>query len=66
MAKTRPMSPEEAEYEATREERDRWMFAQANRNWARIKAREAFHASPDPTRRFRVFGYEVAIRRVRS
>ena len=38
--KRRALSPEELEWEATREERTRYLYGRLNRTWAEVKARE--------------------------
>ena len=40
MAKKKPMSPERAEWEATRAERERYLYGRANDMWRETKARE--------------------------
>ena len=42
MAKKEPeMSPERAQWEATREERERYLYRRANKMWEETKARES-------------------------
>jgi len=61
MAK-RKMTPEELEWESTREERERWMYRHMNKRWRETVAREE-REKTSPSRR-RLFPWRIRVERL--